>query len=246
MALCMVATISILFFAISYWLAKKHKEKSKEEEMNRVLLQLKSKALRAQMNPHFIFNVINSIQHFILHNNDEAAHRYLSKFSKLIRTILNNSDKNRIPLIEEIKALNLYLELENMRFENRFEYVIHVDKDIDTNEIRIPSMLIQPYVENAIKHGILELKNRTGNIRITITKDAGLLKCTIEDNGVGRAVTLENKPSDYRSFGTSITQQRLAVITELYHNKLLEKVIDLYDNNGHAMGTRIEVFIPYA
>ncbi len=246
MLLCGVATISILFFTISYWLAKRHKEKSREAEMNRVLLQLKSKALRAQMNPHFIFNVINSIQHFILHNNDEAAHRYLSKFSKLIRTILNNSDKNRVPLIEEIKALNLYLELENMRFENRFEYVIHIDKDIDTDDIRIPSMLIQPYVENAIKHGILELKNRKGKVSITITKDAGLLKCTIEDNGVGRAVTLENKRSDYRSFGTSITQQRLAVIAELYQNKLLEKVIDLYDSSGQAMGTRIEVFIPYA
>lgn len=244
--LCGVATIGILFFAISYWLAKKHREKNREEEMNRVLLELKSKALRAQMNPHFIFNVINSIQHFILYNNDEAAHRYLSKFSKLIRTILNNSEKNMLPLIEEIKALNLYLELENMRFENRFEYVIHIDKDIDTDEIRIPSMLIQPYVENAIKHGILALKNRKGKIDITITKHDGLLKCTIEDNGVGRAVTLEHKGSDYRSFGTSITQQRLAVITELYQNKLLEKVTDLYSSDGHAAGTRIEVFIPYA
>lgn len=246
MVLCGAATISILFFVISYWLARKHKEKSKEAEMNRLLLELKSKALRAQMNPHFIFNVINSIQHFILYNNDEAAHRYLSKFSKLIRTILNNSEKSRVPLSEEIKALNLYLELENMRFENRFEYVIHIDKDIDADQIRIPSMLIQPYVENAIKHGILELKNRRGTIRITLTKDAGLLKCTIEDNGVGRAITLENKLSDYRSFGTSITQQRLAVIAELYQNKLLEKVIDLYDSDGHPMGTRIEVFIPYA
>ncbi len=246
MALCGIATISILFFVISYWLAKKHKEKSREEEMNRVLLQLKSKALRAQMNPHFIFNVINSIQHFILHNNDEAAHRYLSKFSKLIRAILNNSEKNMLPLVEEIKALNLYLELENMRFENRFEYVIHVDKDINTDEIRIPSMLIQPYVENAIKHGILELKTRKGKIGITIMKQAGLLQCTIEDNGIGRAATLKNKRSDYRSFGTSITQQRLAVITELYQDKMLEKVIDLYDSDGRTMGTRIEIFMPYA
>lgn len=246
MVLCGVAIISILFFVISYWLARKHKEKSREEQMNRLLLELKSKALRAQMNPHFIFNVINSIQHFILYNNDEAAHRYLSKFSKLIRTILNNSEKHMVPLVEEIKALHLYLELEDMRFEKRFDYIIDVDKSIDINETMIPSMLIQPYVENAIKHGMLGLKDRTGKISITIAKHAGLLKCTIEDNGVGRAITLAGKRSDYRSFGTSITQQRLAVITELYHNRLLEKVTDLHDSDGHAAGTRIEIFIPTA
>lgn len=236
-----ILLIVILFVIINYWIARKHKE----EEINQVLLQLKLKALRAQMNPHFIFNVINSIQHFILHHNEEAAHRYLSKFSKLIRAILNNSEKNMVLLAEEIKALNLYLELEAMRFENRFEYMIDVDKSIDINETMIPSMLIQPYVENAIKHGILGLKDRTGSVRITISRQDGMLKCTIGDNGVGRAVTLENKKSDYRSFGTSITQQRLAVITELYQNRLLEKVIDLYDSNGQAAGTRIEIFIPY-
>lgn len=238
-----ILLILILFFIINYWIAKKHKEKNKEKEINQILLQLKLKALRAQMNPHFIFNVINSIQHFILHDKDKEAHRYLSKFSKLIRAILNNSERNMVPLSEEIKALNLYLELEDMRFEKHFEYEIDVDKTIDSNETQIPSMLIQPYVENAVKHGMSSAK-KTGKIRITIVRYNDFLKCTIEDNGVGRAITLKNKSSDYRSFGTSITKERLAVINELYHNQLSEHVIDLYDSHGNASGTRIEIYIP--
>lgn len=242
--IAVILVIIILFFVINYWIARKHREKNKEEEINQILLQLKLKALRAQMNPHFIFNVMNSIQHFILFNNNHAAHRYLSKFSKLIRAILNNSEENTVPLAEEVKALTLYLELEDMRFENHFQYTIDIDETIDIHTTEIPSMLIQPYVENAVKHGMLHSVNE-GRIKIKIEKQINFLKCSIEDNGVGLEASRENKNSKHRSFGTFITKERLQIINELYNNKLTENVISLYDKEGNAAGTKIEIFIPY-
>ena len=236
--------IYVVFLIVKFRLKKTQDQKHKNEEINRVLLSLKLKALRAQMNPHFIFNVMNSIQHFVLYKNNEAAHRYLSKFAKLIRTILNNSDKNMIPLSEELKALELYLDLEAMRFEKRFYYEIKIDSDVDTFRTEIPSMLIQPYVENAVKHGILHSAN-VGQIKIEIVKQDNFLKCSIEDNGVGMEASFENKNLEYRSFGTSITKERLLIINELYNNKLTENVINLYDDNGKALGTKVEIFIPY-
>lgn len=240
-----ILLIAGMFWGINYWITRKHREKNKSEEINRLLISLKLKALRAQMNPHFIFNVLNSIQHFVLHKNNEAAHRYLSKFSRLIRTILNNSDQNIIPLSEEIKALELYLDLEAMRFEKRFDYKISIDESLDPDKVKIPSMLIQPYVENAIKHGILS-SPRKGIIKIDISREHLFLKCTVEDNGIGRQKSAEKLAvEEHRSFGTSITKERLAVINELYGNTLFEQVIDLYDENGEGAGTRVEIRIPY-
>lgn len=242
--LSLLCLIALIFYILRAIFKRKQEKKSKSEEINRVLLQLKLKALRAQMNPHFIFNVMSSIQHFILFKNNDAAHHYLSKFAKLVRTILNNSEKNMIPLSDEIKALTLYLDLENMRLETYFEYDIQLEESLDMNRIEIPSMLIQPYVENAVKHGILPSK-KAGNIKITIIRHQEFLKCTIEDNGVGRAFSLENKSSDYRSFGTAITKERLAVINELYHNRLSEQVTDLYDEEKVPIGTKVEIYIPF-
>lgn len=240
----LLCLIGVIFYIVRFIFKRKQEKKSKGEEINRVLLQLKLKALRAQINPHFIFNVMSSIQHFILFKNNEVAHLYLSKFSKLIRTVLNNSEKNMIPLSEEIKALTLYLDLENMRLEKHFEQEINVDESLDINKIDVPSMLIQPYVENAVKHGILPSR-KAGKIKIAITRHQAFLKCTIEDNGVGRAFTVENKSSDYRSFGTAITKERLAVINELYDNRLSENVTDLYDEHKVPAGTKVEIYIPF-
>lgn len=234
----------IMFVLIRFRLKKVQQRKEKNADLNKILMSLKLKALRAQMNPHFTFNVMNSIQHFIATNDGEAANRYLSRFSKLIRLILNNSEKNLVPIADEIKALELYLELEAMRFEERFEYKINVDSSIDILEMEIPSMLIQPYVENCIKHGILNSKRR-GVILIDIQKHKNFLKCIIEDNGVGRSNTVFiNKNNSHKSFGTSITQERLAAINALNNSQLSENVIDLYDDNGDPIGTRVEIFIP--
>jgi ligand-binding sensor domain-containing protein len=240
--------VSAVLYAIIFLLRYRHRisqeQKEKSSELNRSLLNLKLKALRAQMNPHFIFNVMNSIQLFIVNQDDEATNRYLSKFSKLIRAILSNSDKNTIPLSEELKTLELYLDLEVMRFERKFHYEIIVDKQIDPNEIEIPPMLIQPYLENSLKHGILPAR-REGKIRIEIQKNSAFLKCIIEDNGIGRARSAEiNSHSEYKSFGTSITKERLSVINELYNSTLSEQTIDLEDEASNSAGTRVEIHIP--
>jgi ligand-binding sensor domain-containing protein/two-component sensor histidine kinase len=243
-AFCTALVFLIVVLIIRYRVNKAHREEEQNLSLYKVLMGLKLKALRAQMNPHFTFNVMNSIQHFILNKDEESAIRYLSKFSKLIRAILNNSEKNTITISEELKALELYMELEAMRFEQRFDYEIHVEETIDQVVTEIPSMLIQPYVENAVKHGILPSAQK-GKIKIELFQEGKLIKCVIEDNGVGRVKSAETKENDeHKSFGTNITQERLAVINELYNSKLSEKVVDLYDEAGNAIGTRVEIFIP--
>ncbi len=235
----------MILLVIRYRVNKAHREEEKNLGLHKILMGLKLKALRAQMNPHFTFNVMNSIQLFILNKDEESAIRYLSKFSKLIRAILNNSEKNTITISEELKVLELYLELEAMRFEQRFDYEILVDKKIDKDVVEIPSMLIQPYVENAVKHGILPLSKR-GKIKIELLQIDKVLKCIIIDNGIGRVKAGETKESDeHKSFGTNITQERLAVINELYNSKLSESITDLYNEEGIAIGTQVEIFIPF-
>lgn len=219
------------------------REKERDDELNRNLLSLRLKALRAQMNPHFTFNVMNSIQHFILNKEEESAHRYLSKFSRLIRLILNNSETDTVSLREERKALELYLELESMRFDHAFGYGIYIDPSIDTERTRVPSMLIQPYVENAILHGLLP-SAREARIDIRILRDGDFLKCVIEDNGIGRVAAENKKDKQYRSFGTSITKERLSAINSMHNNLLAERISDLYDGEGRPTGTRVEIYIP--
>jgi ligand-binding sensor domain-containing protein len=233
----------LLYLVIRYLFKRKQKQIRHEEEMGRQLLELRSKALKAQMNPHFTFNVMNSIQHYILHNNKEAANKYMTKFSKLIRLILTHSEQKVIMLNEEIKALELYMELEQVRFEESFEFLLDIEPEVEVLDWYIPSMLIQPYVENAIKHGILPAGVK-GKLSIRFSKYEDLLKCVIEDNGIGRKRSAElSKNREHRSMGTNITQERLEVMNILYKKRFRENIIDLYDPNGIAMGTRIELYI---
>jgi ligand-binding sensor domain-containing protein len=242
--LAIVIVIVMITQVIRYRTSVIRQRALKNSELNKTLLALKLKALRAQMNPHFTFNVLNSIQHFILGKDDESAYRYLSKFSKLMRTILDNSENSTIPLAEEIKALELYMELEAMRFENQFEYEIRISSAIDATSVQIPSMLIQPYVENAIKHGILPLKGG-GRIIITISRENSFLKCVVEDNGIGRIKAgRPNNSRGHRPMGTSLTKERLSVLNALNNSKLSEKIIDLMDADSKACGTRVEIYIP--
>ena len=221
------------------------REKEKINALNNNLLDLKLKALRAQMNPHFIFNVMNSIQHFILNKNEISVHRYISKFSRLIRAILNNSETNAVSIAEEIKALKLYLELETMRFEDKFKSNIIIDTEIDENLLMIPSMLLQPYVENSLLHGILPLTDKEGIITIEIRKDENHLRCIITDNGIGRVKANENKKDkSHKSFGTSITQERLSTLYALQQQFMSETVTDLYDMAGKPIGTQVIIYIP--
>ncbi|MBA2612724.1 MAG: histidine kinase [Bacteroidetes bacterium] len=206
------------------------------------------KALRSQMNPHFIFNAINSVQYFITNNDPMSSQKYLSKFARLIRYVVDNSKPSVIPLTKELEALYLYLDLELLRFENKFEYIVNVNKSIDVENVQIPSMLIQPYVENAIWHGLMH-KDTTGKIKIEINITDNVLICIVEDNGIGRKkaqeILREKNNEFHKSVGMSITQERLDIINQQYNSNLTVTVIDLEDSVGNAIGTRVELNLPF-
>ncbi len=164
---------------------RKARELGRERELE------KMQALRAQMNPHFIFNCLSSINNFVLKNETEAASDYLTKFSRLIRTVLNNSKRSFIPLEDELEMVRLYLEMESLRFKGSFTYRIDRDEKIEPSTIFIPPLLIQPFVENAIWHGLLHKADPGGRLDISVKVEKNILICIIEDNGVGRSFSPE-------------------------------------------------------
>lgn len=211
------------------------------------IAQTEMKALRAQMNPHFIFNSLNSIQKYILENNHFEASQYLTKFSRLIRLILDHSNQNNILLSSEIELLKLYVEMESLRFDNKFDYTIYVTADISTETIEIPSMLVQPYVENAIWHGLLHKENK-GLLTIIFAKnEENELIATIEDNGIGRekAGVLKSKQVlKKKSYGIQITENRIALINKMQNINTSCSIEDLKDYNNNSLGTKITIRIP--
>ncbi|MBT8219818.1 MAG: histidine kinase [Bacteroidia bacterium] len=235
-----------------YELEIKYETEQKEKEAELLKLQaakLQLKALRAQMNPHFIYNALNAIQHFISSRRDKDAATYLAKFAVLMRKSLDYSDKEYISLEDEVAFIRDYLEInQKLRFEESLSYSIHVQESIEDDLIGLPSMIIQPYVENAIEHGI-RLKP-DGHIEISfIQTDEAHVLCSIEDNGIGRTAALEHKAAredypSYESRGTNITEQRLQLINKTNQKSLFVKTIDLYDEGEKPIGTRVEIRIP--
>ena len=210
------------------------------------IIELKQKNLNQQMNPHFVYNCLTSIQSFIFHNDISNSLEYLSKFSKLMRKILESSQNQYMSVQDEIDVLTLYLTLESIRFKGKFDYEITVDDKIDPILFKIPSLLIQPFVENSIWHGI-QNKDGKGRIEVAFNLSDKAIFCTIEDNGIGRdhAEMLKNKViSSHISLGASITQARIKLLKSLYGNKLGIRYIDLKDFNNRAAGTRVEIFLP--
>lgn len=180
-------------------------------ESEKRLRESEMMALRSQMNPHFIFNSLNTVRNFILQNDTLNANKYLSKFSRLLRQILNFSRSNVISLGEELETVRLYLELESARFESGFRYEINVPADLETDAIRIPSLLLQPYVENAIWHGLRHSQNAAKILTINLSEQIGVLIISILDNGVGREEAAKLKSETKDSLGTKITQERIAL-----------------------------------
>jgi ligand-binding sensor domain-containing protein len=237
--------IVALVFTIRYRIRQIKTREIHKTELNKKIANIESQALRAQMNPHFIFNTLSSIQHYISNNDTDAALKYLSKFAKLMRRIMDNSKQQMIPVAEEINALNLYLELEVMRFANKFQYDIIVDDSIDQNYDRIPSMLIQPYVENSIIHGLLP-KPGAGKISIKMKRQGDTILCIIQDNGIGREKSNEfkkNRVQQHKSMGMSITQERLDILNSSLNSNLNAEIIDIYED-GVAAGTKVSLVIP--
>ncbi len=215
-------------------------------ELQQQAAELEMQALRAQMNPHFIFNSLNSINRFILQNNKTQASGYLTKFSRLVRLILQNSQESLIPLESELEALQLYLELEAVRFDHHFEFKIKVEDDLDVSAIKVPPLIIQPYAENAIWHGLMH-KEETGYLEIELFKENDLLCCKINDNGIGRKKASELKSksvSQHKSMGMQITADRMAI---LHQKKAIDNYImvtDLVLADGSAGGTEVLLKIP--
>jgi tetratricopeptide (TPR) repeat protein len=208
--------------------------------------QLRLQALKAQMDPHFIFNSLSAIQHFILINDGESSLAYLTKFSKLIRQILENAHNRQLCLHDEIVFLEYYLQLEKLRFHDRFDYQIQVDKSIDAYRTQIPTLLLQPYLENAIVHGITH-KEAKGNVALIIEKREKHLLCVIEDDGVGREKAAELKrlkANLHKSRGMIVNKERLEIINEGMADKVSLHIIDLVASTGEAAGTRVEIQIP--
>ncbi|WP_163409444.1 sensor histidine kinase [Flavobacterium ajazii] len=205
-------------------------------------------SIRSQMNPHFFYNALNTIQAYIFTNDKQKANTYLAKFSKLTRIILEMSEKEMVSLNEEIEALKLYLELEKMRFTDNFNYQIKADTIFDKESIEFPSMLIQPYVENAIKHGLLHREGEK-HLLITFEKKNNLLLITINDNGIGRKRSEELnriKKEKHQSFSSDANEKRLEILNKNVTNlaEIALKIIDKYDQNEIATGTTIILTIP--
>jgi len=222
------------------------KEQEKESKTQIEIAKNELKALRAQMNPHFLFNSLNSIQHYILNNKGEEAAFYLNRFAKLMRMILNNSEKSSITLNEEIEALKIYIDLERMRFSNLFEFEIIVDKTLDGDYEQIPAMLLQPYVENAILHGLMP-KNSAGFLKINFFVKDNFIHVSIEDNGIGRKKSqeLKNKSrKNHASMGMKITTDRLRLLSDVQQTSYAVNFTDLYDEKQNAAGTRVEISWP--
>ena len=205
-------------------------------------------ALRSQMNPHFIFNSLNSIENFILKNEKLIASEYLGKFSKLIRNILDNSKSEKIALEKEIETLQLYIELERIRTNNKFEVIFEIPDNILADNIMLPPMLMQPHAENAILHGLRHLEDKKGKltVSINITNDE-CLEYTLEDNGIGRKKSMAQKSLNsftHKSYGIDITKNRIDLYNQKNNINITYKIIDLYDGANKPVGTKIVIIIP--
>ena len=211
-------------------------------ENNRKIAETKLLALRLQMNPHFIFNSLTAINNFILNNDADHASMFLTKFSRFVRQVLDNSKTEWVSLQDELKALQIYIELEQLRFENKFEVFIDVSEDIDRDMVHVPPLIIQPYVENAIWHGLLHKKGDKPVLSISCWKEDTILCLRIKDNGIGREASSNlNKGSlsSHKSHGLKVTEERLQILNQVYNVDAAVEVLDLLSNDQQPEGTQV-------
>ncbi|HVT85799.1 MAG TPA: histidine kinase [Chitinophagaceae bacterium] len=241
----LLVAVAMLLFFINRTRKIRQRERDRTA-LNKKLAEMELKALRAQMNPHFIFNILNSIQYFIIHNENEEAQIYMSKFAKLVRLTLDNSRSTFISLADELSLLKLYIDLEKIRFEDRFDYRIDVDDDVNINSIKIPNMLLQPYVENSIKHGFKSRQTKYF-LNISVSKKDDKITCTITDNGIGRekaALISSTELEKHASTGTIIVEEKIEALKFYYNYNLGTHTEDLKDEKGNAAGTRVSLIFP--
>jgi two-component system LytT family sensor kinase len=235
-----LAAVLIVFAFLTWALVRNIRQKQKAN----MVIQLQS--LRTQMNPHFIFNSLNSVNNFISKNDERSANKYISDFSKLMRTVLKNSDQDFIGLVTEIETLRIYLELEHFRFGDKFDYELQVASNVEPESVQVPPMLIQPYIENAIWHG-LRYKEEKGMLWVNFFIEDKKLYCTIHDNGIGRKKSAELKTlhqKTYQSTGIKNTKERIELLNKLHKTNLGIEITDL-EENSEAAGTMVKISLPY-
>lgn len=240
MGLLLIAIIAFISFTI---FRIKLREAKTRIALTNSMNRYKQQALSAQMNPHFIHNSLNSIQSYILKNERELSSKYLSLFSKLMRQVLENSSSQLISLKDELSALELYIQLELIRFRNDFDFQITIDKEINLREIFLPPLLLQPYVENAIHHGLIN-KDGDKHLKINIDQKENKIVIEITDNGIGREKARELKMrrnNTYKSVSMDITGKRISLFESIYQNKIQLRIVDNTDNKGNALGTTVQI-----
>jgi len=238
--------LTTAYLLYRYLIARAKKEERLKADFEHQVSEIQMQALRAQMNPHFLFNSLNSIKYFAISKSKDETAAYLSKFSMLVRAILNNSKSRTISLKDELDALQLYIEIEHLRLDGKFDYHIDIDSGIHIKQAQIPPMILQPYVENAIWHGLMH-KDGRGRLLVQVKDMGHQIQCIIEDNGIGRlkASEFRGKQTDHKkSVGMQITSDRIALINRIYHIDTQVHVIDLMDEKGMATGTRVVINVP--
>ncbi len=235
-----------VFGALAYFFVKWRVNTVRQFEREKVkhereLLELEAKALRAQMNPHFIYNCLNSMKALIQSDDKLIATEYLTTFSKLIRTLFQNSDKRQISLYDELETCRLYTKLEAMRLNGKLKYNFDINTDLDLKSLMVPALIVQPFIENAIWHGIVP-KEKEGEVNVSVTGNHEEIVCTIDDNGIGRKLSLLNSPDlslNHESRGERISQARLDIERILYETSATIKTIDKYDDDDKSQGTKV-------
>lgn len=241
-----IFALIVIFATLLIIRRRRQKERLKELDLNSKISDMKLVALRSQMNPHFIFNCINTAQNFVLHSEKEAAYDYLSKFAKLLRIVLENSDQTFVSLEDELNHLRLYIELEQIRFETKFEFSLEVDSELENGVFEIPSMMIQPFVENSILHGLMNKTDDNRILKIQLKKQGELIHCSIEDNGVGREKAMEikqQKKKFYKSTALPNIQERLEIIEKNTGLSIDLNIEDLFEDI-EPIGTIVRLSLP--
>lgn len=240
----MIVVIGYIVYSISYYYI--NKREVNKTKINKMLAEYQLMGLKAQMNPHFIFNCLNSIQKYVLEHDSKQAYTYMAKFSKLIRFVLDISDKTFVALSDEIDLVKLYVELEQLRFDKKFEFWVDIDEQVKTEDVMIPSLLIQPYLENAIWHGIMNLdQNENGEIKISVVAYENDIIITISDNGVGREKAKLLSLKSHQSKGLSINEKRIEAINYLLKSRnATVEIIDLFAENNQPNGTKVIIKLP--
>lgn len=244
--LCGIAILVAIFSFMRYRIVRVQREAKRRAEFQQQISQLEMKALRAQMNPHFIFNALNSIQIFMMKNQSEQALAYLGRFARLIRDVLDHSQLNTLPLSKELKMLENYMELEKLRFADQFSYDITISQELEVDFIEIPSMILQPFVENAIWHGLLHKKEQ-GTLHIVFEQKGDRLLCTIQDDGIGRdrsAAIKQQNGQTHHSRGLQITRDRLSLYNSRFNMDASFEIVDLKTQEGTSLGTQVNIWIP--